>query len=197
MTSLSIRRISSEQAPALAAHLGRLGADGVITQRLDHDNMVTSPDHAGPLLCVPMTGRPWARAWGAWTSSGELLAHSRLVATGPEQSAHRVAIAFGFEPAVDVLATGPLLGRAAVAWAREHAYLEWIDAQATSLEPLLLSILVTLGFAEVGRITDRFRVHSRSVDQLFLTLRVARARAIPSAEIRKELDRTLRFRTAS
>ena len=69
---------------------------------------------------------------------------------------------------------GKLLVQEAVAWARAQPGLDWIDLGVFSHNTAAIHVYQGAGFAEIGRVEDRFRIQGGSVDEVLMAIKVAR-----------------------
>jgi RimJ/RimL family protein N-acetyltransferase len=70
---------------------------------------------------------------------------------------------------------GTLLLATAIEWARDQPMIDWIDLGVFSGNPGAKALYAGHGFMVLGRTIDRFRVDGKSLDEISMTLSVARA----------------------
>ena len=61
---------------------------------------------------------------------------------------------------------------AAIRWAKTQDTLTWLDAEVFGHNEPALRLHRKLGFAEVGRVSDMYRIEGRPVDDIRLALRL-------------------------
>lgn len=119
-------------------------------------------------------GEPgWRRAWVAIDSSGAIAGHTDLRGRPEPCSAHRALLGLG----VHRRHRGHRLGRAlvehALAWATRSTQLEWIDLTFLSGNVPAERLYRSLGFVELATIADMYRIDGESVDDIWMTRRIA------------------------
>jgi ribosomal protein S18 acetylase RimI-like enzyme len=113
----------------------------------------------------------WCRIWIAEGPS-EICGHVGLRAHMQPESRHRALVSIGvLEPyrrrgiAVELLET-------AIGWARMQNALAWLDSEVFGHNEPALRLHRKVGFAEVSRVTDMYRIEGTPVDDIRLTLRL-------------------------
>jgi ribosomal protein S18 acetylase RimI-like enzyme len=64
---------------------------------------------------------------------------------------------------------------AAIGFAKQADTLVWLDLHVFGHNAPAIALYRSLGFAETGRIEDRFRVEGQSIDDLLMTLPVGQS----------------------
>jgi ribosomal protein S18 acetylase RimI-like enzyme len=122
----------------------------------------------------PVTEPYWQRKWGIRDGEGgSIVACCSL--TGSDLSAewHRAQVALGVEAAFRRRGFGEALLRAAIAFARE-AGIAWIDLRVFAHNTPAFALYRKLGFVEIGRSMDRFRIGATSFEEVAMALAVDR-----------------------
>jgi RimJ/RimL family protein N-acetyltransferase len=123
----------------------------------------------GLLAAVGTTG--WCRVWIAEGPS-EVRGHVGLRAHVQPESRHRALVSIGvLEPHRRRGIAAELLD-AAIRWAKTQDTLTWLDAEVFGHNEPALRLHRKLGFAEVGRVSDMYRIEGRPVDDVRLALRL-------------------------
>lgn len=115
----------------------------------------------------------WRRAWGLFDDDG-LVGYVQLIGGALRSELHRVDLGMGVARSHRRRGGGAQLINAAIAWARIAPSIDWIDLGVFSDNPGAQALYVRHGFKVVGRTPDRFRVDGESVDEISMTLKVAR-----------------------
>ncbi len=164
--------------PALAAHLVRQSrvsdTAGLPLYSPFRPMLPESLARLPTLWARPVTEPYWQRKWGIRDAvGGEIVAYCSLTGAELPAELHRARVALGVEPAFRRRGFGLALLRAAVAFARE-AGLAWIDLTVLAHNEPALALYRKLGFVEVGRSADRFRVGATSIEEIAMTLALDR-----------------------
>jgi ribosomal protein S18 acetylase RimI-like enzyme len=169
--------LKPEDFPALVAHLVRQSrvsdAAGLPLYSPFRPIRPETIARLPSLWAKPVTEPYWQRKWGIRADAkSAIVAYCSL--TGPELPAeqHRARLAVGVEPAFRRRGCGESLLRAAVAFGAE-AGLAWIDLSVFAYNAPALALYRKLGFVEVGRKVDRFRVGDASIEEVDMTLAIA------------------------
>lgn len=166
--------LGPEDFPALTAHLVRQSrvsdAAGLPLYSPFRPMLPESLARLPTLWAKPVTEPCWQRKWGIRDArGGAIVAYCSL--TGPDLPAelHRARLALGVEPEFRRRGFGESLLRMAAAFARE-AGLAWIDLTVLAHNEAALALYRKLGFIEVGRSGDRFRVEGASIEEIAMAL---------------------------
>ncbi|HXU07317.1 MAG TPA: GNAT family N-acetyltransferase [Polyangia bacterium] len=113
----------------------------------------------------------WCRVWIA-EGPPEIRGHVALRAHAQVEAKHRALVSIGvLEPRRRRGIAGELL-EAAIRWAAAQETLSWLDAEIFGHNEPALRLHRKLGFAEVGRVLDMYRIDGAPVDDVRLTLRL-------------------------
>ena len=119
-------------------------------------------------------GEPgWFRVWIA-DEQGEMLGHVALMALAEPPSAHRALVGVGVLEPYRRRGIATRLFEVAIDWARGQPQLAWLDAEVFAHNEPSLRLHRCLGFIETARIPDMFRFDGTPVDDVRLSLRLAR-----------------------
>lgn len=118
---------------------------------------------------IEPTRSNWERAWG-YFSEGALVGHAELHGGKIDTELHRATLGIGLEAAHRGAGNGEALVRATLAWMRSIESLAWLDLGVFEHNQPARALYAKLGFAEVGRVEDRFRVDGRSICDIRMTL---------------------------
>lgn len=176
--NISIRLLTCDDAPAFAEHLARnaptsgVGAPPISSPfpRSHQTDVPARIESARKRWVMPIDQIGWGRAWGAFANGalvGEAsLSSSRLI----ETQLHRAILGMGIEPEYRGTGIGTALLAAAVNWAKEQDSLAWIDLGVFAHNAAARGLYGKLGFVEVGRCIDCFRVDDFRVDDIQMSL---------------------------
>jgi ribosomal protein S18 acetylase RimI-like enzyme len=113
----------------------------------------------------------WCRVWISEETS-EIEGHVALRAHEQAESRHRALVSIGvLQPYRRRGIAGDLLD-AAIGWATSQESLTWLDAEIFGHNEPALQLHRKLGFTEVSRVTDMYRLDGMPVDDVRLTLRL-------------------------
>lgn len=113
----------------------------------------------------------WERLWGAFDAD-RMVGHVGLCGEGLSSSLHRARLGIGIERPYRQKGLGRLLMQAALSWARDEPSLAWVDLGVFAHNLGARALYESLGFQEIGRTADLFRVHGMSIDDVTMTLRL-------------------------
>jgi len=117
----------------------------------------------------------WQRTWGLRDGDDRaggkraIIAHLDLTGPGLEAELHRAGLRLGVEPAYHRQGVGEGLLREAIAFARE-AELAWLDLWVFAHNAPALALYRKMGFVEIGRFPDQFRLGQISIDDVAMCL---------------------------
>jgi ribosomal protein S18 acetylase RimI-like enzyme len=117
----------------------------------------------------------WQRWFIAIAASGEIVGNLDLNGDGLETSLHRCELGIGIERPHRRAGLGRQLMEAAIGFAKQADTLVWLDLHVFGHNAPAIALYRSLGFAETGRIEDRFRVEGQSIDDLLMTLPVGQS----------------------
>ncbi len=104
----------------------------------------------------------------------ELVGRLCLVGGLLRSELHRANVGMGVTRSHRRQRGGSLLLATAIGWARRQLLIDWIDLSVFSDNPDAEALYARHGFQVVGRTPDRFRLHGRSLDDIAMTLHLAR-----------------------
>ncbi len=172
-----IEPLSAENVDEARAHFDRHRAE---SGRGDPHFMPFEPDDPeGPrgldaeALVRPLTERGWQRWFIARDTSSTVVGHVNLEGDGLAVGLHRCELGIGIERPHRGHGLGRRLVSTAIEYAREVESLAWIDLRAFAHNEAALALYRSLGFVEMGRLEDRFRIGATSVDDVIMALDVA------------------------
>jgi RimJ/RimL family protein N-acetyltransferase len=116
----------------------------------------------------------WCRVWIA-EELAEIRGHVGLRAHAQPESRHRALVSIGvLEPYRRQGVAAELLD-VAIRWATAQDGLTWLDSEIFGHNEPALSLHRKLGFIEVGRVTDMYRIEGAPVDDIRLARRLRNA----------------------
>ncbi len=115
----------------------------------------------------------WQRGWVAVVQGG-IVGHVDLKGDGLRAGFHRCELGIGVERAHRGGGLGRRLMETAIEFARGAPTLDWVDLRVFAHNAAGRALYRRLGFVELGTLVDRFRIGSRSVDDVIMTLSVVR-----------------------
>jgi ribosomal protein S18 acetylase RimI-like enzyme len=148
-------------APIFSPHDPQRRPDGELLRARRRVGWIRSPSEPS-----------WQRTWG-WLDGDAVVAHVELHGGKLASELHRATLGLGVEAAHRRRGIGRALVRAAVDWARSQASLAWIDLGVFGENRAAQALYRELGFREVGRVPDRFRVAGESIEDRQMVLSVA------------------------
>ncbi len=117
-------------------------------------------------------GRPgWQRVWALWDGPA-IVGDVDLHARGEPSTGHRAILTIGIEAPFRGQGFGTALATAALAWAAATPSLAWVDLYHFADNAAAAALYRKLGFVEVGRVDDMFRVAGRSMADVMMTKRL-------------------------
>ena len=122
-------------------------------------------------LATPLPQPTWMKAWAAESPDSRFVAHLDLTGSSIPSEKHRASLGIGVEESFYWRGLGRRLMQGAIEFATRNN-IEWIDLSVFSDNNAAIGLYRSLGFEEVGRRNDRFRLSGRSFDDLTMTLRI-------------------------
>ncbi|MBB5402586.1 GNAT family N-acetyltransferase [Paraburkholderia youngii] len=122
-------------------------------------------------LAKPVFEPTWLRMWAIEGPDACLIAHLDLSGSNIPTEQHRATLGIGVEEVFLRQGYGRKLMVQAIEFA-QHNHIEWLDLSVFSENKAAICLYLSLGFEEVGRRNDRFRIFGRSVDDVTMTLRL-------------------------
>jgi GNAT superfamily N-acetyltransferase len=117
----------------------------------------------------------WRRAWGLFDidTGDEMVGQFYLGGGALASELHRAECGMGVRRAYRRRGGGRLLFETAIAWARAQPTIDWLDLSVFHDNPGQI-LYPQLGFEVTGRVRDRYRVDGFSIDDILMSLNVAR-----------------------
>ena len=115
----------------------------------------------------------WERCWAA-TVNDRVVGHLDLTGGHLYSALHRARLGIGVERSHRASGIGSALLNAAIQWARSERSLDWIDLSVFAHNERARLLYERFGFVEVGRTRDAYRMGRQSIDDVHMTLHVAR-----------------------
>ena len=116
-----------------------------------------------------LTETGWRRTWG-WLDGERLLGSLSLSGANMLTARHRAQMGMGLLPAHRGQGGGTRLIETMVAWARSQIVLSWIDLGVFEDNPRAHALYKRLGFKELGRRPDAYRVDGKVLDDIMMSL---------------------------
>lgn len=123
-------------------------------------------------LSTPLSEPAWMRAWALEGPDSRFIAHLDLNGSSIPSENHRTTLGIGVEEDFYRRGFGRLMLEAIEFATRND--IEWIDLSVFGDNYAAIGLYRSLGFEEVGRRNDRFRIAGLSVDDITMTLRIKR-----------------------
>lgn len=130
-------------------------------------------ERVGDRMATAIGSNDWRRYWGAFDVS-TLVGVAHVAGSGLAAESHRCFLGLGVLPSHRRRGLARQLLRAVVVWCRTEPTIEWLDLGVFGQNLGAIELYRTEGFVEIGRTTDRFRVDGTSIDDISMTLAVAR-----------------------
>lgn len=173
--SLAIEPLTEPLLSLLEAHIARhraeSGADG------QHFMPFAPSDPDGPRGIDrtrwqwPLTRPGWQR-WFVACDDGRVVGHVDLKGSELRAAAHRAVLGIGMEAPYRGGGLGRRLMERTIRFCREAEPLAWLDLQVFAGNEPALALYRALGFQELGRLPDRFRIDGQSIDDVYMALAV-------------------------
>lgn len=113
----------------------------------------------------------WERCWGAFVGE-RIVGHLDLTGGHLYSALHRARLGIGVERALRGQGLGRALLAAALRWARGEPDLLWIDLSVFEHNIRARRLYEELGFREIGRTPDAYRIKKMSIHDVHMTLNV-------------------------
>ncbi len=121
---------------------------------------------------LPVTIRGWQRWFLAFNASDQVIGHVDLKGDALKTGLHRCELGIGIEQEYRGTGLGKRLMLAAIEFARDVDSLSWIDLRVFAHNAAARSLYQSVGFHEVGTVTDRFRIDGERIDDISMVLSV-------------------------
>jgi len=173
---MDVRLVTAAEVDAFVAHLARqLDDDSRLPEPISPRGRFRSFDREAARerrlagWARSTSEASWARAWAAW--DGDLVVgHAELHASDLPTAAHRGTLGLAVEARARRSGLATALMNATIDWARSNDGVSWIDLGVFANNPVALALYQSLGFREIGRVPDRFRVDGYVVTDIEMTL---------------------------
>jgi RimJ/RimL family protein N-acetyltransferase len=111
----------------------------------------------------------WERCFGAFVEE-RVVGHVDLTGGSLYSALHRARLGIGVEREFRGQGVGTALIAAALAWARRERKLRWIELSVFAHNQRALLLYERLGFREIGRTPDAYRVGEHRIDDVHMAL---------------------------
>lgn len=111
----------------------------------------------------------WGRAWGVF-DAGHLVGDAELRGGDLVTLLHRATLGMGLRKSHCGRGLGRLLLEHLVAFARSRPEIDWIDLGVFGGNAPARALYASLGFVEIGRADDRFRIDGERVTDISMAL---------------------------
>lgn len=111
----------------------------------------------------------WERTWGAVHEDGRVIGHVNIRVRSEPGATHRASASLGVEEAFRAEGVGGQLLAASLRWAEGQDQLAWLDLFHFEHNVPDDALYRELGFVQVSRVFDMFRVNGVSVTDVFMT----------------------------
>ncbi|MEZ5558219.1 MAG: GNAT family protein [Pseudomonadales bacterium] len=171
----TVRPLVASDLAQFRAHFDRHRAE---SGRGDQHFMPFAPDDpAGPRgLDVESLGRslrdPGWQRWFVAVTGDRIVGHVNLKGDSLRTGLHRCELGIGIERACRGGGLGRRLMQVAIDFARAEPSIAWIDLRVFGHNASARGLYQSLGFTEVGKLTDRFRIDGEQIDDVIMTLAV-------------------------
>jgi GNAT superfamily N-acetyltransferase len=115
----------------------------------------------------------WLRVFLVDDGAGWIVGHADLTGGSLESELHRCRLGIGLREGHRRRGVGEALLSTAIEWARD-AGLAWMDLGVFEPNPPAQALYRKLGFVEVGRTPDRFRIDGTSITDVLMALDLGR-----------------------
>lgn len=169
---IAIEPLTAVTLPAYQAHFERHRAE---SGRGDIHFMPFAPDDPnGPrgldeqAWQRPLDQPGWQRWFLALRDDGTVVGHVDLKSDGLRTSLHRVTLGIGIERGHRDAGLGRRLMQTAIAFAEQAPSLDWLELWAFGHNAPGIRLYQSLGFTEVSRTLDRFRIGAQRIDDVHM-----------------------------
>ena len=173
---ISIEPLSAGRMPAYQAHFARhraeSGVGDIHFMPFDPDDPEGPKGLGGEGWQWPLSRPGWERWFLAVAADDRVVGHVDLKSPPLKTSQHRVTLGIGIERAYRGAGLGRRLMQVAIEFTRQQPQLEWLELQAFAHNTPGLRLYESLGFVEIGRVQDRFRIRGQQIDDVHMTLAV-------------------------
>lgn len=174
--SQTIRLLTSVDLPGFNDHFARHRAE---SGSIDPYFMpFAADDPQGPrgldskALTYPLNKLGWQRWWLAVSSTGQIIGHVNLKGAALRSMLHRCELGIGIEHPYRGGGLGRKLMQTAISFTQNVDSLCWIDLRVFAHNTAARALYQSLGFVELGRIQDCFRIDKQSISDVIMVLQV-------------------------
>lgn len=175
--NIEIRLLQRGDLPAFSEHFARhqaeSGRDG------EHFMPISPDDPSEPIGLDPARFEaaldvPGWQRWFVATDSamGRIVGHADLSGDRLRAGLHRCEVGVGIEQAWRGQGLGRRLMSHAIDFARQADDIAWVDLRVFAHNERARGLYRSLGFTEIGTVTDRFRIQGSRIDDVLMTLHV-------------------------
>ena len=174
----TIRPLALPDCQRFQEHIGRIraesgrGGDLPFTPTTPTDQVDPAKFDFEPYVRA-LTDPKWRRAFVLVTEDGSIVGHVDLQGDRFRAGLHRCELGIGIERPYRRLGFGRQLLGNAIELARASRTIDWIDLYVFGHNVAAQALYRALGFKEAGKVTDRFRIDGRSIDDVIMTLELA------------------------
>mgnify|MGYP001826376864 CR=1 FL=1 len=175
---MDVRLVTADEVDVLVAHLARqLEDDSRLREPVSPRGRFREFDRAQARRRRldgwkrDTTEASWARAWGAWDGEA-IVGHAELHASELPTASHRGTLGLAVEAHARRRGVATALMTALLDWARGDENVSWIDLGVFANNPVAEALYRGLGFHEIGRTHDCFRVDGFVITDISMTLNV-------------------------
>ena len=174
---MHVRALTLDDIEAYTAHIvashAESGVDGVPRSHVycadEPIDVPAASTRERTRWTTPLSEPGWRRAWGVFDGEA-LVGHLYLAGGRIRSELHRANLGMGLLRTHFRRGGGRALMRAAVAWARAEARLDWLDLGVFTENEPAEALYRAEGFVERGRVPDRFRVDGVRIDNIAMAL---------------------------
>ncbi len=176
---LAIHSVAAADLPALFVYLddhlqdnGRAGTPLFQPMARAESRWATDKRAAFAIGLGAEVGAPgWRRAWMALDADGGICGHVDLRARPERASSHRCLLGMGVHRDCRRQGLGERLLATALAWARAHDTIDWVDLEVISSNLPARRLYERSGFVFAGEIPDLFRIDGEQLGYVYMTHR--------------------------
>lgn len=176
---IEIRALDRDLLPLFDAHFARHRAE---SGRGDLHFMPFDPDDSAQprgldprQLDLPLDAPGWQRWYVALVEQrARVVGHVDLKGEILATARHRCELGIGLERSYRGHGLGRRLMQTAITFARRAESLHWLDLKVFAHNAPARALYRSLGFVEIGTVSDRFRIAGQSIDDVLMTLDVSR-----------------------
>lgn len=161
----------------LHQHMNDSGLDDIIytPYKIGHNHPINEMrESIAKGMNTELNAPNWVRVFIVQVEN-HIVGHLDLRGAHLESSVHRCRLGMGLDKDYRGEGLGSMLMNEAIKWLKAETAIDWIDLYTFSHNHAAIKLYKKFGFEEVGSITDRFRVDGISINDLQMTLNIARA----------------------